>query len=442
MTFTNRHAAIRKATSLSNLVTVPVSHCYGAQAISLTFPNGFKFSYSGDCRPSKAFAITGKDSTVLLHEATFDDELVGDAVAKKHSTTSEAIGVGVAMGAKRVLLTHFSQRYQKIPGSNSMSNLRVQLEDAEETEDPMEGIEPPVNAEDEGATDLLAPKTDLTGVYRDKTQDTTTTPAFVSLKSMTNLSRPPTNDMKVGVAFDHMRVKVGDIEHLECFTPALRELYKEEEKKDARGKRAAKEAFSDNLQDIKPSKASASGAREDSQKAPEAKKGSQKPLKNEKKGQKKSDSFFRKQPQNGMEDAHVESTTARLDAEENLISPPETRRLNEDTQVQEEGPRIRRDNPEEILEKTPSPKRPTTSLEGGEDATLPPPPHDSTTASKEQTHTASPFPPQDPPGNVPTPPETGEDAGSAPIRRYRSGGIQGEHDAGSAPIRRYGSQGI
>lgn len=36
-------------------------------------------------------------------------------MAKKHSTTSEAIDVGRRMGARRILLTHFSQRYQKIP---------------------------------------------------------------------------------------------------------------------------------------------------------------------------------------------------------------------------------------------------------------------------------------------------------------------------------------
>ena len=56
-----------------------------------------------------------RGATLLIHEATFDDELQGDAYAKKHSTTSEALQVGRDMGARRILLTHFSQRYQKIP---------------------------------------------------------------------------------------------------------------------------------------------------------------------------------------------------------------------------------------------------------------------------------------------------------------------------------------
>lgn len=38
-----------------------------------------------------------------------------EAVAKKHSTTMEAIGIGNDMSAHLTLLTHFSQRYPKIP---------------------------------------------------------------------------------------------------------------------------------------------------------------------------------------------------------------------------------------------------------------------------------------------------------------------------------------
>ena len=100
----------------------------------MTFPTGFKFSYSGDCRPSREFARIGNGSTVLLHEATFDDELQGDAIAKKHSTTREALGVGMAMGARRVILTHFSQRYQKIPVMEDMGFMGVRLENIDETE--------------------------------------------------------------------------------------------------------------------------------------------------------------------------------------------------------------------------------------------------------------------------------------------------------------------
>ena len=37
------------------------------------------------------------------------------AVSKRHSTTEEALTAAASMGAYRTILTHFSQRYPKIP---------------------------------------------------------------------------------------------------------------------------------------------------------------------------------------------------------------------------------------------------------------------------------------------------------------------------------------
>lgn len=56
---------------------------------------------------------------MLIHEATLEDELVEEAKSKLHSTTSQAIEVGQRMGAKFTLLTHFSQRYAKLPRLNA-----------------------------------------------------------------------------------------------------------------------------------------------------------------------------------------------------------------------------------------------------------------------------------------------------------------------------------
>lgn len=38
-----------------------------------------------------------------------------EAIARNHSTTEEAIAVGNSAEAYRIVLTHFSQRYPKIP---------------------------------------------------------------------------------------------------------------------------------------------------------------------------------------------------------------------------------------------------------------------------------------------------------------------------------------
>lgn len=59
--------------------------------------------------------LSGMDSDLLIHEATMEDELSGEALIKMHSTTSQAIDIGRKMKAKFTLLTHFSQRYAKIP---------------------------------------------------------------------------------------------------------------------------------------------------------------------------------------------------------------------------------------------------------------------------------------------------------------------------------------
>lgn len=96
-----------------------VDHCYGALACVFTWPSGLRIAYSGDCRPSSTFAEIGRDCTLLIHESTLDDELRGDALAKKHCTMSEALGVAKEMRARRVLLTHFSQRYPKIANTST-----------------------------------------------------------------------------------------------------------------------------------------------------------------------------------------------------------------------------------------------------------------------------------------------------------------------------------
>ena len=145
---------------MSEIQTAKANHCIGASTCAFTWKDGFKFAYSGDTRPTQEFVRIGQGATLVLHEATFDDELRGEAVAKKHSTTSEAIKAGMDMGAKALMLTHFSQRYPKLP----------------------------VIAEE--------------GHGKQK--------------------------MKVALAFDMMKMKVGEFWRFEEFIPALRELYKDE----------------------------------------------------------------------------------------------------------------------------------------------------------------------------------------------------------------------
>lgn len=97
------------------VLTVPVDHCPQAFGLVITHNHGWKIVYSGDTRPCPALIEAGKGADLLIHEATLEDELMSEALEKKHSTTTEAITSGVEMGAKLIILNHFSQRYPKIP---------------------------------------------------------------------------------------------------------------------------------------------------------------------------------------------------------------------------------------------------------------------------------------------------------------------------------------
>ncbi|SCU85441.1 LAME_0D01354g1_1 [Lachancea meyersii CBS 8951] len=103
--------------------TCRAKHCDWAYSNSITFftksdtSSVFKISYSGDTRPNvEKFAKSiGQNSDLLIHEATLDNELLEDAVKKRHCTINEAIEVSNQMGAHKLILTHFSQRYPKLP---------------------------------------------------------------------------------------------------------------------------------------------------------------------------------------------------------------------------------------------------------------------------------------------------------------------------------------
>ncbi|KOC66769.1 Ribonuclease Z, mitochondrial, partial [Habropoda laboriosa] len=104
-----------KFLNIKTIDTVYVAHCKQAFGIAITLENDKKIVYSGDTMFCQNLINLGKDCDLLIHEATMEDELATLAKRKLHSTTSEAINAGKFMNAKFILLTHFSQRYSKIP---------------------------------------------------------------------------------------------------------------------------------------------------------------------------------------------------------------------------------------------------------------------------------------------------------------------------------------
>ncbi|CAN4086808.1 unnamed protein product [Withania somnifera] len=116
---------ILREAGLEALISFPVIHCPQAYGVVLKAADrtnstgkkipGWKIVYSGDTRPCPELVEASRGATVLIHEATFEDGMVEEAIARNHSTTQEAIEVGDSAGAYRIILTHFSQRYPKIP---------------------------------------------------------------------------------------------------------------------------------------------------------------------------------------------------------------------------------------------------------------------------------------------------------------------------------------
>uniref|UniRef100_A0A0K0EHD8 ribonuclease Z n=1 Tax=Strongyloides stercoralis TaxID=6248 RepID=A0A0K0EHD8_STRER len=104
----------KKEWNLASIKSCPVIHYGYACGYILTDTNGRKFVFSGDTRPSDLLVQEGMGADVLVHEATFEDEYMEEAINKKHSTMEEAVTIGEKMRAKNILLTHFSARYSKI----------------------------------------------------------------------------------------------------------------------------------------------------------------------------------------------------------------------------------------------------------------------------------------------------------------------------------------
>ncbi|XP_059417598.1 zinc phosphodiesterase ELAC protein 2-like isoform X2 [Carassius carassius] len=106
---------VLKKNDLVKFQTCYVRHCKNAFACSLTHQSGWQLVFSGDTMPCDAVVNMGKNATLLIHEATLEDGMEEEACEKRHSTTSQAIGVGMKMNAEFIVLNHFSQRYAKIP---------------------------------------------------------------------------------------------------------------------------------------------------------------------------------------------------------------------------------------------------------------------------------------------------------------------------------------
>jgi ribonuclease Z len=70
---------------------------------------------SGDTRPSPETVAAARGADLLVHDSTFGDAEQERALETFHSTAREAGRVARGAGARRLVLTHLSSRYDSDP---------------------------------------------------------------------------------------------------------------------------------------------------------------------------------------------------------------------------------------------------------------------------------------------------------------------------------------
>lgn len=75
---------------------------------------GRRIAICTDTRPCANSVELARDADVLIHEATYGNELAREAGERLHSTAEDAARTAAEAGAKRLILTHFSTRYRDV----------------------------------------------------------------------------------------------------------------------------------------------------------------------------------------------------------------------------------------------------------------------------------------------------------------------------------------
>lgn len=97
---------------------------------------GKKITYSGDTIYCDNVLKYGKNSDVLIHDATFTEQHSEDAKEKRHATAKEAAKMATFTNSKQLILTHISNRYKT--GEDHLKEAKEIFENSLVAEDGLE----------------------------------------------------------------------------------------------------------------------------------------------------------------------------------------------------------------------------------------------------------------------------------------------------------------
>jgi len=119
---------LKKELGIIKFKALDADHCAEAYGVYFKHESGWSFVYSGDTRPYDKMVRQARNATILVHEASFGEDLGNEAIGRKHSTNKEAIEIGMKLKAWRTILTHFSLRYELSNQSKKFSEEEVYRE--------------------------------------------------------------------------------------------------------------------------------------------------------------------------------------------------------------------------------------------------------------------------------------------------------------------------
>ena len=92
---------------------VTLDHGRVVRSASIVGPprRGRRIAYCTDTRPCRATIELARGAEILIHEATYGDDLRAEAGERGHSTAAEAARIAAEAGVRRLILTHISPRY-------------------------------------------------------------------------------------------------------------------------------------------------------------------------------------------------------------------------------------------------------------------------------------------------------------------------------------------